>query len=211
MTELLKMEGVAHSRRGKTGMTDFPDIVLRAGEAICITGSSGSGKSLLLKIAAGLITPTEGSRRCETSSKAYVFVEDGLLQNYSVWDNLMLPLVFSKQHVGIEERAAKALELFHLTNIKNDTVGGLPEPPKRLLQYARAEVMQPKILFIEEPLKNIRSEQYAIVRKWLQDYVQNINGGCIFTSVESEPWGFLQPRHIRLSGGGSSFKTEIDE
>ena len=211
MTELLKMEGIAHSRRGKTGITKFPDLVLRVGEAICITGASGSGKSLLLKIAAGLLTPTEGSLRCETSSKAYVFVEDGLLQNYSVWDNLMLPLVFSRQQSGMEERAAKALELFHLTNIKNDTVGSLPEPPKRLLQYARAEVMQAKVLFIEEPLKNIRSDQYATVRNWLQDYVQKNNGGCIFTSIQAEQWRFLQPKHIRLSGGGSSFKTEINE
>ena len=211
MTELLKMVGIAHSRRGKIGITNFPDILLNSGEAICITGASGSGKSLLLKIGAGLISPTEGRLQCKTDSKSYVFIEDGLLQNYSVWDNLMLPLIFSKQQGAFEERAAKALELFQLTNIRNDIVGGLPEPPKRLLQYARAEVMQPKILFVEEPLKNLRSEQHADVKKWLQNYVQKNSGGCIFTSVQSEPWGFLQPKHIRLTGGGASFKTEINE
>ena len=211
MTDLLKLDGVAHRKRGKEELTSFPDILLREGNAICLSGASGSGKSLVLKIAAGILKPTQGNITCASVPRAYIFKEDGLLNNYSVWDNLMLPLIFSSQQGGLEERANDALHRFELANIKNDIVGGLPQPPKKLLQYARALVLNPKILFIEEPLKNIRSEHYNQVKTWLKEYILQEKAGCLFTSVSSEQWGDLKPQCIRLSGGGVSFKTIIEE
>ena len=134
-------------KRGEQKFTTFPDILLQAGEAFGIMGKSGSGKGMLIKIAAGLIKPTHGEVKIYTDQVSYVFLDSGLLHNYSVADNLRIALLFSNDTENIEVRIRASLERFGLLNIQDAIIDSLPEIPKRLVQYARADVLQPKLLY----------------------------------------------------------------
>ena len=203
---LLQVSDVAHTKRGEVLSTLFPDLQVQAGRAVCIQGKSGSGKGLLLKIAAGLIVPASGKVQVADVAKAFVFSEMGLFHHNTAAENLRVALLFTQNSEGIEERIQQALRRFDLLNIEHQVVNSLPEPPKKLLQYARAEVLQPKLLFIQEPLKDIRADISPTVQKWLADFVTN-GGGCVFSSLPDQDWSFLRPEVVDLTGGSDTKKT----
>ena len=208
---LLKTENLAHVKREESDITRFPNILMNEGEAICIFGKSGSGKGLLLKLAAGLLKPEWGSSKQANVAKSYVFGENGLLNNYMVYENLIIPAMFSSFQESSEHTVMAALEKFKLLNIQNNVVGNLPEAPKRLIQYARAEVLQPKLLFIEEPLKSVRDEHHPLIKNWLASFIKEKRGACLFTSTSSECAEHISATIIELSGGDKTIKTFIAE
>lgn len=203
---LLQVSDVAHTKRGEVTSTLFPDFRLQAGGAVCIQGKSGSGKGLLLKIASGLIVPDEGVIELADVAKAFVFSEMGLFHHYTAAENLRVALLFTQNSENVEEKVQRALQYFGLLNIEHQVVNSLPEAPKKLLQYARAEVLQPKILFVQEPLKDIRSDLHLTVRNWLKEFT-NQGGACVFTSLPARDWSFLTPDVVELAGGSDTKKT----
>ena len=203
---LLRILDVTHTKRGEVTSTLFPDLQVQAGSAICIQGKSGSGKGLFLKIAAGLIAPDQGIVELADVSKAFVFSEMGLFHHNTAVENLRVALLFTQNAEDIEGRIQQALQRFDLLNIEHQVVNSLPEPPKKLLQYARAEVLQPKLLFIQEPLKDIRPDLYPIVQTWLKEFIAN-GGGCVFSSLPDQDWSFLEPDVVVLAGGSDTKKT----
>jgi len=211
MSKILTTHGIAHAKRGDLKFLAFPDLTLNEGEAFSILGKSGSGKGMLIKIAAGLLKPTHGQVNIYTSQRSYIFLETGLLHNYSAADNLRIALLFSKSNNNAEERIQASLDKFDLLNVKDVIIDSLPETPKRLLQYARADVLKPKLLFIEEPLKYLRIEEYNLIKMWLKDYVFLNRGACFFTSMYEDFWDFLKPKSLNLSGEEVGVLTMIKE
>jgi NitT/TauT family transport system ATP-binding protein len=211
MSKILTTHGIAHAKRGQLKFSTFPDVTLNEAEAFSVLGKSGSGKGMLIKIAAGLIKPTHGTVNIYTAERSYIFLETGLLHNYSAADNLRIALLFSRNNDNAEERIQVSLDKFDLLNVKDVIIDSLPETPKRLLQYARADVLKPKLLFIEEPLKYIRIEQYNLIKMWLKDYVYLTRGACFFTSMYEDYWDFLNPQILNLSGEEVGVVTMIKE
>ena len=109
------------------------------------TGSkSGSGKSVFLRCLAGFYDDYEGV--CEQSSdrKAFIFEEGGLLEGYTVFDNLRLCSMFSAPKS--EKEIDDALQQFGVLDAKNVVAGNLTRVAKKMVQYARVDLLEPKIL-----------------------------------------------------------------
>lgn len=146
---------------GKGEFTVLRNIDLTVGvhEVVALLGRSGSGKSTLLRIMAGLIPPTEG--RVISSGKplrganqdvAMVFQSFALLPWLTVQENVELGL--EARGVSREERrerALKAIDLVGLDGFESAYPKELSGGMRQRVGFARAFVVQPKVLFMDEP------------------------------------------------------------
>jgi len=146
---------------GKGEFTVLRNVDLTVGvhEVVALLGRSGSGKSTLLRIMAGLIPPTEG--RVISSGKplrganqdvAMVFQSFALLPWLTVLENVELGL--EARGVSREERrerALKAIDLVGLDGFESAYPKELSGGMRQRVGFARAFVVQPKVLFMDEP------------------------------------------------------------
>jgi NitT/TauT family transport system ATP-binding protein len=135
------------------------DLQVRAGEVLALLGRSGSGKSTLLRIMAGLIPPSQGRvlsngqpLRGPNPDVAMVFQSFALLPWLTVQENVELGL----QAQGIpreirRQKALKAIDLVGLDGFENAYPKELSGGMKQRVGFARAFVLEPKVLFMDEP------------------------------------------------------------
>lgn len=153
-----------------------------ADEVIALLGRSGSGKSTLLRILAGLIPPTSGT--VTSSGKpvvganpdvAMVFQSFALLPWATVQENVELGLKAQGiPHAKRAERALKAIDMVGLDGFESAYPRELSGGMQQRVGFARAFVMEPKVLFMDEPFsaldvltaENLRGE---IDMLWQED------------------------------------------
>lgn len=135
------------------------------GQTLAITGRSGSGKSTLLGLMAGLDTPTSGTvkllghnifamneeQRAQVRSRhvGFVFQSFQLLPNLTALENVMLPLELVGK--SAHDAARAMLERVGLTHRMHHYPRTLSGGEQQRVSLARAFVVQPDILFADEP------------------------------------------------------------
>jgi NitT/TauT family transport system ATP-binding protein len=146
---------------GKGEFTVLGDVSLsvHAGEVVALLGRSGSGKSTLLRIMSGLIRPSQGEVRSNglpmrgaNPNLAMVFQSFALLPWLTVQDNVELGL--AARHVPLaerRERALKAIDIVGLDGFENAYPKELSGGMKQRVGFARAFVLEPEVLFMDEP------------------------------------------------------------
>ena len=135
------------------------DLTIRAGEIVGLLGRSGSGKSTLLRIIAGLIAPSSGEAKCrgETISGppngvAMVFQSFALFPWLTVLQNVELGL----EALGIDsterrKRALAAIDLIGLDGFESAYPKELSGGMRQRVGFARALVVHPDLLLMDEP------------------------------------------------------------
>jgi phospholipid/cholesterol/gamma-HCH transport system ATP-binding protein len=143
-----------------------------AGGVMAIAGRSGCGKSTLLEICASLRTPDSGKIVWDGVCVAglthhglvkarqrigYVFQKHALVHNFTVFDNIALPL---RYHHDIQERDVRTsvklcMEELGLFNVDKKFPNELSAGESRCAAIARALVMGPSILFLDEPTAGV--------------------------------------------------------
>lgn len=161
---LIKAENIQKTfplPEGKGHFTVLQDIniSIAVGEVVALLGRSGSGKSTLLRILAGLIPPTDGVVVSDgeiikgvNSQVAMVFQSFALLPWATVQQNVELGL----QAQGIpkaerEEQALKAIDMVGLDGFESAYPKELSGGMQQRVGFARAFVMEPDVLFMDEP------------------------------------------------------------
>jgi len=138
---------------------DGIDLTLHDGQILAILGQSGCGKSTLLRIIAGLTPPTRGSALYRgreihgpTAGIAMVFQSFALFPWLTVMENVAFGL--EAQGVGAverRERSMKAIELIGLDGYENAYPKELSGGMRQRVGFARALVVDPDILLLDEP------------------------------------------------------------
>jgi tungstate transport system ATP-binding protein len=157
----LTLSGVTYSAGGGP-ILDGIDLVLDAGPRTVILGPNGAGKSVLMRICHGLLTPTGGSvrwanpeRRGEPRRQAMVFQRPVLLRR-SALANLMFALaVADVPREQRMERARRALDRVGLDAIAHRPARVLSGGEQQRLALARAWMLEPEVLFLDEPTANL--------------------------------------------------------
>ncbi len=135
------------------------NLTVAAGEVVALLGRSGSGKSTLLRIMAGLIPPTTGQvisngKRWQGPNKdvAMVFQSFALLPWLTVQENVELGLeARGVQREERKKRALKAIDLVGLDGFESAYPKELSGGMRQRVGFARAFVIEPKVLFMDEP------------------------------------------------------------
>ncbi len=158
---------------------DHINLAVNEGEFVALVGPSGCGKSTLLRIIAGLVKPSEGAvlfRNKKISginlNVSIVFQTFGLLPWLDVTENITLGL--EARGISLKERLRKAFKYIDLVGLEGfeeayprELSGGM----KQRVGIARALVMEPELLLMDEPFsaldaftaQNLREE---ILRLW---------------------------------------------
>lgn len=135
------------------------NLTIKSGEVVALLGRSGSGKSTLLRIMAGLIPPSQGRvltqgqlLRGANQNVAMVFQSFALLPWLTVLENVELGLEAQgmKREVRIK-RALKAIDLVGLDGFESAYPKELSGGMKQRVGFARAFVLEPQVLFMDEP------------------------------------------------------------
>lgn len=137
-------------------------IEIRAGEFFTFLGPSGSGKSTLLRIMSGLEKSFEGeinlASEITRSDFSFVFQQFALLPWLTVQENIGLGLAARNVSDKVQEiRVAKELKLFGLEKFARAFPRELSGGMKQRVGLARALVINPKIIFMDEPFSELDS------------------------------------------------------
>ncbi len=160
---LIKIDNVSKSfisaERQELLVLDSINFTLKEGEIVALLGKSGSGKSTLLRIMAGLVKPTSGTLYYRDSpiaepvpGIAMVFQSFALLPWLTVLENVELGL--EAMGVGRKERrqrALKAIDTIGLDGFESAYPKELSGGMRQRVGFARALVVEPDILLMDEP------------------------------------------------------------
>lgn len=136
------------------------NLTLKRGEIVAILGKSGAGKSTFLRIVAGLITPDKGKVKLfksENSSPnnidiSMVFQTFALFPWLTVLENVELGLeVMNIPSEELRRRAINAIDLIGLNGFESAYPRELSGGMKQRVGFARALVVEPRILLLDEP------------------------------------------------------------
>ena len=156
---------VAFPRRGREPFTALDDLSLAApeGRVTCLLGPNGSGKTTLLNTVVGLVEPTRGSMRVAgrdpRRERSAVLREVAVVpQETAVYPELTARenLAFHAAYYGMardlwRRRIGEALDLVGLTARADDRAGTFSGGMQRRLALARALMMRPRVLLLDEP------------------------------------------------------------
>ncbi len=145
--------------KGEFTVLNGVSLTVKSGEVVALLGRSGSGKSTLLRIMAGLIPPSEGKvfsngkpLRGANNDVAMVFQSFALLPWLTVQENVELGL--ESRGVKTEEcrqRALQAIDIVGLDGFESAYPKELSGGMKQRVGFARAFVLEPQVLFMDEP------------------------------------------------------------
>jgi len=160
------------------------DLTIEAGEMMAIVGPSGAGKTTLLHILGCLDQPTKGevifdrvNTACMPESQlvkirrekiGFVFQQFYLIPGLSVFDNIALPLLFSKKPAE-RSKIEKLAEMVGLEHRLNHAPAELSGGEMQRTAIARGLVNDPAVLLADEPTGNLDTKNsekiYAILRR----------------------------------------------
>jgi len=148
------------------------------GEFLAIMGPSGSGKTTLLNIIASLDRPTEGDILLDGKSFStirdrelsefrrkhlgFVFQDFNLLDNFSLKDNILLPLVLSQTPLAeMEKRMEPIAQMLSITHLLNKFPYEVSGGEKQRAAVARAVITNPRLILADEPTGALDSKASA--------------------------------------------------
>lgn len=157
----LQLSQVSFAAGGRTILEDV-NLELAAGSRTAILGPNGAGKSVLLRICHGLLAPTSGTVRWanaerpgEPRRQAMVFQRPVLLRR-SALGNLTFALAVAGVPASERERHARAaLARVGLDAVAQRPARVLSAGEQQRLTLARAWMLEPEVLFLDEPTANL--------------------------------------------------------
>ncbi len=169
---------------------DDVSLDIPSGELVVLLGSSGCGKTTLLRSVAGLETPTVGQVLIDgrdvtaipTRSRpiGMVFQSYALFPNMTVRQNIAFPLTTRKKPPKrLEERVDELLELVQLTQQGDRYPNQLSGGQQQRASLARALAPSPEVLLLDEPLSALD----ALVRNQLREEIRKIQQSLKITTL----------------------------
>ena len=212
MTALVSISRVAKSFAGKR-LLDVGALALGRGELIVLSGDNGSGKSTFLKIIAGLEKADALELRCEgmeAGAASYprelrrliVYVhQHPYLFHTSIADNIRYGLRLRRMDAAKREaRVERAIAWAGVGHVQGVPPARLSGGEKQRVALARAQVLDPRVLLVDEPTANLDAQARAQVIELLRRTATGDN--CVVVAChDKELLELPGARRWHLEGG----------
>lgn len=170
---------------------------IEAGKLIGLLGPSGGGKTTILRMLAGLETPTAGDILFHGRSVnhlppqereiGFVFQNYALFKHMTVFDNIAFGLrVQRKSRLEIRARVAELIELIGLQGLENRYPHQLSGGQRQRVAFARALAPSPELLLLDEPFAAIDAKVRKELRTWLREMISRVGVTSIFVTHDQE-------------------------
>ncbi|MDG1702483.1 MAG: ATP-binding cassette domain-containing protein [Opitutae bacterium] len=184
---------------GQNVVLDGVDLQINSETITAIIGKSGTGKSVLMKLIAGIIKQTSGTIECvqilengeikptslDEIGFSYMFQNNALFDSLTAFENVALPLVEGNHPLSkskVKEKVDHLLEQLDLTSSRNRYPGELSGGMNKRIAFARALVTEPKVVLFDEPTTGLDPERKFTVFDMIKKYRNQFGFSALLVS-----------------------------
>lgn len=213
---LVRIHDVSFSYEGRRILRNI-DLALKKGVSYSLIGRSGTGKSTLLNLVAGLLTPKEGrieilsaplkGTRKET---AIMFQELALFPWQTVYQAVSMPLKLSGkiEKQEIDRKVTEFLEELGLRKLHNKYPHQLSGGERQRVALARGLIGQPDLLLMDEPTSSLDSITKETIQELIKKQQQKLKATLLFVTHDIEEALVLGERILLLNEDGTVTEVE---
>ena len=189
------------------------------GQVVSIIGPSGCGKSTLLKIAAGVLEPTFGTINVhglspyeiqESNQMGIIFQDHLLLPWLNVEQNIKLLIECGKSDSKIESKLQSLLRMIGLEKFSKYYPYQLSGGMRQRVSLARALILNPSVLFMDEPLSSLDEITRGIMREELYEMQQSSGATTLLVTHSIQEAIMLSDRILVMATNPGRISESID-
>lgn len=204
MSNFLELKNISKSY-GSDKVLENISFTIKSNEFFTILGSSGSGKSTIIRMIGGFIEPSSGNIIFENKNindqpifeRPFntVFQDYALFPNMNVFNNIGFGLKIKNTNKDIiKKKVLEVLSIVGLENFANRMPQELSGGQQQRVALARAIICEPKVILLDEPLGALDAELRKQMQLFLKEIQKKINIAFIFITHDQEEAIFLSDR-----------------
>ena len=223
MNKYVQVQDVAmafETKKGRFVALSGVNLNIAQGEFVALIGHSGCGKSTLLNLITGLLQPTSGWVFCAGREiagpgpeRAVVFQNHSLLPWLTCFGNVHLAAerVFAgkESRQSINDRTRAVLKMVGLTHAENKHPHEISGGMKQRVGIARALVMQPQVLLLDEPFGALDALTRAHLQDELMRIVKEAKSTVVMVTHDVDEAVLLADRVVMMTNGPAAQIGEI--
>ena len=204
MDEILELKNISKSY-GNTKVLEAISLKIEDNEFFTILGSSGSGKSTIIRMIGGFVKPSSGQIIFENNiindqpifERPFntVFQDYALFPNMNVFNNVGFGLKIKNiNQLEIKKKVQEVLSVVGLENFADRMPQELSGGQQQRVALARAIICEPKVILLDEPLGALDAELRKQMQLFLKEIQKKIKITFIFITHDQEEAIFLSDR-----------------
>jgi NitT/TauT family transport system ATP-binding protein len=212
-----RLSKVYESRQGKTVALQDVSWSVNEGQFISVVGASGCGKTTMLRMLAGLISPTSGKVLLNDelvqgpgADRGFVFQQDALLPWRTLLENVLIgPEVMGRRSDFVEE-AKRYISLVGLDGFGSYYPHELSGGMRQRVNLARALVVDPEVLLMDEPFAALDSQTREVMQSELISIWDQARKTVMFVTHQIDEAVFLSDRVFVFSPRPGRLRQIVD-
>lgn len=212
----IKVENLTKIFDGKKVLNNI-SFEVNDGSTLAIVGFSGSGKSTVLKIIAGLIKADEGKISLKSDEVALVFQYSALFDSLNIFDNISFALHERKDlrkkysKAEIEKIVKEKLKVVGLEGIEKKYPHELSGGMQKRVSFARAIVTNPQVILYDEPTAGLDPITSTVIENYINTLKKEIGATSIIVTHQLSTIKNCADNVIMFYGGNIVFEGTPEE
>lgn len=189
----LSVQSLQFHNPGKTQVTDI-SFTLEVTDRLAIAGETGSGKTSLVKMIAGLLQPKSG--QALLNGTRVLGADEQLIpgnkkiaylsQHFELRNNYQVIELLNMVNEMTQEEAHEIYKICRIDHLLNRWTRELSGGEKQRISLAKLLITQPQLLILDEPFSNLDVINKMLMKEVIDDYLKAYNVGCIMVSHHAE-------------------------